>query len=74
MEEEEEYPPIPYTDKEMNVVIDKWVPSHPRAYFRRYAKTPLLSVVWGPFSIAQPHVVRWRDDLTRPGFFLGSCV
>ena len=25
--------------------------------------------VWGPFSIAQPRVVRWRDDLTRPGFF-----
>ena len=24
-EEEEKYPPIPYTDEEMNAVIDKWV-------------------------------------------------
>ena len=30
--------------------------------------------VRGPFSVAQPCVVRWRDDLTRSGFFLGSCV
>ena len=30
--------------------------------------------VQGPFSDAQPHVVRWRDNLTRPGFFLGSCI
>ena len=30
--------------------------------------------VRGPFSDAQPLVVYWRDDFTRPGFFLGSCV
>ena len=24
-EEEEDYPPIPCTDEEMNVVIDKWM-------------------------------------------------
>ena len=35
---------------------------------------PLVIVVRGPFSDAQPRVVRWRDNLTRPEFFLGSCV
>ena len=27
-----------------------------------------------PFSIAQSRVVRWRDDLTRLRFCLGSCI
>ena len=31
-------------------------------------------VVRGPFSDAQLRVVHWRDDLTRPKFFLGSYV
>ena len=31
-------------------------------------------VVRGPFSDAQSRVVHWRDDLTRPKFFLGSYV
>ena len=34
---------------------------------------PILSVR-GLFSVAQPRVARWRDNLTRPGFSLGSCV
>ena len=33
-----------------------------------------LTSVRGPFSAAQPCVVHWRDDLTRPRFFLGSCI
>ena len=32
------------------------------------------SHVQGPFLDAQPRVVCWRNDLTRPGFFLGSCI
>ena len=31
-----------------------------------------LKSVWGPFSDVQPRVVRWRNDLTRPGFFFGE--
>ena len=28
------------------------------------------SVCWGPFFfVAQPHVVLWKGDLVRPGFF-----
>ena len=30
--------------------------------------------VQGPFLVAQPCVVRWSDDLTRPRFNSGSCV
>ena len=30
--------------------------------------------VQGPFSVSWPHVVRWRDDLTRLGIFLGSSI
>ena len=30
--------------------------------------------VRGPFLVAQPYVVRWSDDLTRPKFCSGSCV
>ena len=33
-----------------------------------------LVTVRGPFPIAQPRVVRWRGDLTRPGFCLGSFI
>ena len=33
-----------------------------------------MKIVRGPFSVAQPCVVHWRDDLTRPRFFLGSCI
>ena len=33
-----------------------------------------MNLVWGPFSDAQPRVIRWRDNLIRPEFFLGSCV
>ena len=32
------------------------------------------NIVRGPFSVAQPHVVRWRDDLTRPEFCSRSCI
>ena len=31
-----------------------------------------LATVQGPFSDAQSRVVRWRDNLVRPGFFLGE--
>ena len=31
-----------------------------------------LPNVRGLFSNVQPRVVRWRDNLTRPGFFLGE--
>ena len=33
-----------------------------------------MKIVRGPFSVAQSCVVHWRDDLTRPRFFLGSCI
>ena len=49
----------------------------PRSYDELLASvdSPVESLnVRGHFSDAQPRVVRWRDNLIRPGFFLRSCV
>ena len=44
-----------------------------REYYIKLSKDH-MEVVRGPFLVAQPRVVYWRDDLIRLGFFLGSCV